>query len=867
MSGWSVLGLGLGLLALLQDPIVERRELHEGVDRPITNLSGTGNASSLELNPAMLNGVAGLDVTLLGYQTTYAFARGSGFGAFASLNLGWGFALGVGVQALEPGLRGGLFDADRTHNQSSTKLSFALALGRAKWGSVGLGVHGIRAQNAILRTPQVDLGGVLRMSNYASLGLVARMAPATLRDSEFRPVLDLAGEVALRPLGNHWFELAGGLTTRLDQRQAPGFTGFDTDDLLPYARASLRYAGIELAGQVERVQADVLDEDTLARLGSTTALRGSLALRVAWDYGVIGIGMHAGLGPGVDGIAYEARFSTQRQGRVYFGRKVDAEKLELDRIGDQRTLIAALRRLERAEQAGERAVIVVEADGFDMSWGAGQELRDAIRRVRDAGGHVFAWVEQPGLRDYWLASVAEQVFTHPAGELETVGLASRRLYFKDALAKLGVRVDALAIEEYKSAHENFTRSDRSEFDAEQRGALLDDTYATVVRDIAQARGLSKAEVRALIEEAPLGPERAREAKLVDGVMHRDERLSEISDRLGVDVKFAEYPRIDPEQDTWSEEPYVAVVLIEGTIVDGKSRFIPLLNIVMTGGDTTVELLQKARKDPACRGVVLRVDSGGGSAFASELIWREVQLTHEAWKKAPRQSPPIVVSMSDVAASGGYYVAMGTDKIFAQPLTVTGSIGVVLMHFDVSGLLDKLGVNVDRIDRGGEGIELSAIWQPWTDAQRDKARAGIERIYALFLERVSTARGKTEAEVDAVGRGHVWSGERAKALGLVDAHGGLREALAELASRSERKRFGELELRVLPVRLTLLQLIVRGAGSLITDAAATHAELRAEREGDKLPLAVEHMLAKVNLSLLYLPQDQASTIMSGELVIE
>lgn len=865
MSGWPA--LALGLLAWLQDPIVERRELHEGVDRPITDLSGTGNSSSLELNPAMINGVAGLDVTLLGYQTTYAFARGSGFGAFVSANLGWGFALGLGVQALEPGLRGGLFDADRSHNRSATKLSFALALGRAKWGSVGLGVHGIRSQSAILRTPQVDLGGVVRMSNYASLGLVARMAPATLRDSEFRPTLDLAGELALRPLGNHWFELAGGLTTRVDQSVGRGFSGFDTDDLLPYARTSLRYSGVELAAQVERVQADVLDEDTLARIGSTTALRGSLALRVAWDYGVIGVGMHAGLGPGVDGIAYEARFSTKRQGRVYFGRKLDAEKFELDRIGDQRTLIAALRRLERAERAGERAVIVIEADGFDMSWGAGQELREAIRRVRDAGGHVFAWVEQPGLRDYWLASVAEQVFTHPAGELDTVGLASRRLYFKDALAKLGVRVDALAIEEYKSAHENFTRSDRSEFDAEQRGALLDDTYATVVRDIAQARGLSKSDVRTLIEEAPLGPERALEAKLVDGVMHRDERLAEISQRLGVDVKFAEFPRIDPEQDTWSEAPYVAVVLIEGTIVDGKSRFIPLLDIVMTGGDTTVELLQKARKDPACRGIVLRVDSGGGSAFASELIWREVSLTHEAWQKAPRQSPPIVVSMSDVAASGGYYVAMGTDMIFAEPLTVTGSIGVVLMHFDVSGLLDKLGVNVDRIDRGGEGIELSAIWQPWTDAQRDKARAGIERIYELFLERVSTARGKTKPEVDAIARGRVWSGERAKGLGLVDAHGGLREALAELAKRSERKSFGELELRVLPARLTLLQLIVRGAGGLITDAAATHAEQQGEREADKLPLAVAQLLAKVNLSLLYLPQDQASTIMSGELVIE
>lgn len=850
-----------------QDPIVEHREVHEGVDRPITDLSGSGDASSLELNPAMLNGVEGLDVTLLGYQTTYAFARGSGFGAFVSANLGWGFALGLGVQAIEPSLRGGTFDFDAAHNRPATKLSFALALGRARWGSVGVGVHGIRSGTTLLRTPQVDLGGVLRMTNYASFGLVGRMAPASLRDPAFRPTLDLAGELALRPLGNHWFELAGGLTTRVDQSQGRGFTSFDTDDLLPYGRVALRYQGFELSGQVERVQADVIDEDTLALLGSTTALRGSIALSVAWDYGVIGIGTHAGLGPSIDGVAYKARFSTKRQGRAYWGRQVDADKLELDRIGDQRSLIAALVRLERAERAGDKAVVVIEADGFGMGWGAGQELREALRRVRDAGGHVFAWVEQPGLRDYWLASVAERVYAHPAGEFATVGLASRRLYFKDALAKLGVRVEAMAIEEYKSAHENFTRSDRSEYDAEQRGALLDDTWATVVHDVAQARGLTKSEVRALVDEAPLAPSRALAAKLADGVVHRDELLGEISEVLGVDVKFAEFPRIDPEQDTWSVEPYVAVILIEGTMVDGKSRFIPLLDIVMTGGDTTVELLQKARKDPACRGILLRVDSGGGSAFASELIWREVSLTHEAWTKQPRQSPPIVVSMSDVAASGGYYVAMGTDKIFAEPLTVTGSIGVVLMHFDVAGLLDMLGVHVDRIDRGGEGIELNAIWQPWSDTQREKARAGIERTYALFLDRVSAGRGKPEPEIDAIARGRVWSGERAKPLGLIDEHGGLREALAELAKRSDRKTFGELELRVLPVRLTLLQLVLRGAGSLIAEPVGDLVATREQAKADKLPLALARTLAKVDLALLYLPQDQASTIMSGELEIE
>lgn len=857
----------LGVLALTQDPVVEHRELHEGVDRVITDLSGSGDSSSIELNPAMINGVAGLDVTLLGYQAVYQFARGTGFGAFASANLGWGFALGVGIQALEPGFGGGSFDPDISHNRPATKLSFALALGRGEWGSVGIGVHGIRAGGTILRTPQLDVGGVIRMSNYASLGVVGRMAPAELRDTNFRPILDLAGELALRPLGTHWFELAGGLTARVDQSGQRGFGNFDTDDLLPYGRMAVRYQGIELAAQVERVQADVLDEDTLARLGSTTALRGSVGLSVAWDYGVVGLGMHAGLGPGVDGLAYKARFSTKRQGRVYWGRRVDVEKFELDQVGDQRTLIAMLRRLERAERAGERAVILIEADGFGMSWGAGQELREALRRVRDAGGHVFAWVEQPNLRDYWLASVAQKVYTHPAGQFDTVGIGTRRLFFKDALAKLGVKVEAMHIEEYKSAHENFTRSDRSEFDAEQRGALLDDTWQVVVHDIAQARGLSKSDVRELTVEAPLGPDRAVESKLADEVMHRDELLAKLSDELGAKVELAKFPRIDPEQDTWSVEPYVAVVLIEGNIVDGKSRFIPLLNIIMTGAETTVETLQTLRRDPACRGIVLRVDSGGGSAFASELIWREVQLTHEAWQKDARKSPAIVVSMSDVAASGGYYVAMGTDQIFAEPLTVTGSIGVVFMHFDVSGLLDMLGVGVDRIERGGGGVDMNTIWQPWTDDQRQKVRTGIERIYDLFLERVSVGRGQTKEAINAIARGHVWSGERAKSLGLIDQHGGLREALAELGKRSGRAKFGELELRVLPVRLSLLQLVMRGAGSLIVEPVGELVANRAEAKQAALPLAVEHALARVNLSLLYLPQDQASTIVSGEFVVE
>lgn len=871
----AVLAGVLGSLAALasgearaQNPVAQHRELHDGVDRPIHDYSGSGDASSIELNPAMINGVEGLDVTLLGYQTLHNYARGSGFGGFASLNLGWGFALGFGVQALDPQFRRGLADVDLAHNRPTTKLSFALALGEGEWGSFGIGVHGVRRRGERLRTGQLDIGALIRMTNYASFGAVARLAPAGLRDPSFRPVLDLVGELAVRPLGNRWLELAGGVTTRVDQSEARGFASFDlSHDLLPHGRLALRYQGVEIAGEVQMVQADVLDEDTLDIVEQTTALRGGVSLRMAWDYAGAGFGVHAGLGGGVDGLAYAARFSTARQGRVYWKRIVDAEPYDLGRVGSQRALISTLVRLERAEAAGDKAVVLVKADDFGLGWGAAQELRDALRRVRDAGGHVYAYVEQPNLRDYWLATVAEAIYIHPAGELETVGIGSRRLYFRDALAKIGVSVEAVHIDEYKSAHENFTRADRSEPDREQREALLSDTWQQVVYDVAQARGLSKSQVRALVSEAPLGPERGVEAGLVDGIIHRDEVSSTLSEVLDAEVSLREYGPISHEQPTWGVEPYLAVVLVEGTIVDGRSRNIPLLNIVLTGGDEIAKTLRSLRADPACEGIVLRVDSGGGSAFASEVMWREVSRTHEAWTKDNKGSPPIVVSMSDVAASGGYYIATGSDTIFAEPLTVTGSIGVVFMHFDVSGLLDMLGVGLDRIEAGGAGVDMNAIWQPWSPAQRAKVEGSVDRIYELFLKRVSDARDMSREEVDAIARGRVWSGKRGAAIGLVDELGGLRDALDEVRARAGVAKYRRLQLRVLPKKLTLLQLILRGAGSLVTAGVEELAAAKAQAKAERRPLIFDLALSRLPMSILFLPQDEASTIMTGEYTVD
>jgi protease-4 len=224
-------------------------------------------------------------------------------------------------------------------------------------------------------------------------------------------------------------------------------------------------------------------------------------------------------------------------------------------------------------------------------------------------------------------------------------------------------------------------------------------------------------------------------------------------------------------------------------------------------------------------------------------------------------------MSDVAASGGYYIAMGTDQIYAEPLTTTGSIGVVTMHFDVSGLMKMLGVGVDTIELGGEGVDINSIWQPWSSEQRSKIEAGIDRIYELFLERVVASRGKTRDEVHAVARGRVWSGKRAKDIGLIDDFGGLREAVQELRKRSGVADFKQLELRVLPKRLTLVQLILRGAGSLITEPVERLVTDKAEAQQGKVPPVLDQTLAILPLSILFLPQDQAATIMPGEIVIE
>lgn len=850
---------------LAAPPAAEERAISDDVGRPIHDYSAEGDATSMVLNPALLSAAPGLDIALLGYQTVAQLARGSGFGAFIATNLRFGLAMGFGAQFLQPQLGGGVADFAADRNPTSTKLTWALAGGIGDKGSFGLAVHGLRSDNQWLRRPDLDIGGLWRVRNIGSLGLRARLGPGDLRDPEFTSQASLIAEAAIRPLGTRTLELAGGVSSIL-ARAEPGnrlARVGGTSGLLPRGRIAVRHRGIALLAEVEQIQTTVLDAASLQPLRPDKALRGSVAIELGWDMVRARAGLSAGVhGGGIDGYGFEAHVSTRRHDRVFWPRRVDAERIELDDIGDETSLIAMLERLELARIAGDRSVLVV-VPGGKTGWAGLHEIREALIRVRNAGGHVFAYLEGASFQDYYVASAAEKVYLHPAGSLDTHGISSTQFYFKDVLTKLGVAVEVVRIGEYKSAGEGFAESGPTPPAKAQTAEILKDTYGQVVSDVARARALAPLAVRELFDASPHAPQAAVTAGLVDEVVHRDQLLARISDVIGAEVEYRRFDDTRHDEPTWGDAPYIGVVLVEGTIIDGKSRFIPLVGLRFVGGDTIAEQLRELRDDPACKGIVLRVNSGGGSALASDIMWREVELTAEAHEKDPKFEAPIVVSMGDVAASGGYYVAMGTRPVLADPLTITGSIGVISIHPDLSGLLGKLGINAVTT-KEGKNPDINAPWHAYTADQREKIEAAISSTYDLFRDRVAKGRGLTVERVHELGRGHVYTGMDAKELGLVDQLGGLHEALALVRKKASVPKRIDLAVRVFPSRLTLVDLVLGALGIERRDdtprAAVSRRRARTRRsDALELPPSLDLALAKRALTLLFLEPGRAHAV--------
>ena len=443
-------------------------------------------------------------------------------------------------------------------------------------------------------------------------------------------------------------------------------------------------------------------------------------------------------------------------------------------FGAQRTpdWLEVLNALEEASTDPSVEGVLVQLDGVRLSWAQAQELRSSIEHLEAQGKPVLAYLHgDPDTASYFVASAASRVAMHPAGSLWLVGLSVQLTQLRGLLDWVGVTPEFVRQAEYKSAVEQYTRHEPSLPSLEQTNALLDDFWGQVLADVARGRHTTPETVAGWIDGGPWSPGDAMADQLVDEVLYPDE-LPEALDQLhNRSVTGTALVGGTTAHSAWEQPLQIAVIYLDGAIVRGDGGW---LGGEEVGADAIVRALEEAIEDPHIRAVVLRIDSPGGSSYASDEIWRATQRVRDAGK-------PLVVSMGGVAASGGYYVAAGADAIWAEPMTITGSIGVFSGHFSPDPLFERIGIQTTTLTRGRHAALLST--DPWDDARREEMQQLVDATYVQFKERVGSGRQLEPDAVEAAARGRVWSGQSALSRGLVDHLGGLREAIADARTRA------------------------------------------------------------------------------------
>lgn len=441
--------------------------------------------------------------------------------------------------------------------------------------------------------------------------------------------------------------------------------------------------------------------------------------------------------------------------------------------GPDQSLTGLVMQFKKAKADKRIKAILLDIDYSGVGWGKAEELRDAIADFRSSGKPVYAYVELGLNKEYYIAIACDKIYVAPPGELFINGLAADVMFFRGSLDKLGIYPDIFQIGKYKSAGDTFTQKEMTEAHREYINSLLDDLFGRYVNAIAQARHKTPDEVRALIDNAPYNAAKAKEAGLIDEAAYRDDLEKQIKSSLGykeadtfVPVRGSEYKDVSPESLGLNEGERIAVIYASGDIGSGSSQNSPSGDQSI-GSDTVSKALNDAAADKTIKAIVLRVDSPGGSGLASDIIWHAVE--------AANQKKPVVVSMSDVAASGGYYISAAASRIIAQPSTITGSIGVVAGKPVMRGFYDWLGISNEYVLRG-KTAGMFRETDKFSDEERAKFEEWIKNTYYQdFVPKVAKGRKKDAQAIDSVGQGRVWTGSQAKERGLVDEFGGLDRA--------------------------------------------------------------------------------------------
>ena len=445
-------------------------------------------------------------------------------------------------------------------------------------------------------------------------------------------------------------------------------------------------------------------------------------------------------------------------------------------------LFDVLKAIEIAKTDGKIKGISLLNSNSSLGMAQTKALRDALESFKKSGKFVYSYANYYSQKEYYLNSISDKIYINPVGELEFKGMSMETMFFKDFQEKSGIKVEVIRHGKFKSAVEPFLENKMSDANKEQTTSLLNSLWNSVIADISKSRNISTTRLNEIAEKLEARtPEMAKKEKLIDEIAYEDVYHNAIKKALKIN-ETEEYETVSIEDyaekmattiTNFDAKDKIAVIYAQGEIMSGEG------DVTVIGEGAMRRSLKEAREDKNVKSIVLRIDSPGGDALTSELIWREIELT--------KKVKPVVVSMGNYAASGGYYIACNANKIFAESTTITGSIGVFGMLPNFTNAANKLGISTEVVKTHTNAQGFS----PFTtlDANtRAFAQEGVERVYFTFVNRVATGRKMTFEQVDAIGQGRVWSGQDAKNIGLVDAIGGLDEAIQEAAKLGKTTKY-------------------------------------------------------------------------------
>ena len=464
---------------------------------------------------------------------------------------------------------------------------------------------------------------------------------------------------------------------------------------------------------------------------------------------------------------------------------------ELVGYSQPQSFSSLMMQLRKASVDSRISAVLLDIKFPQIGWGKADELRAAIKKVRDSGKPVYAYIELGMNKDYYIATAADKIFVPPAGDLYTHGFAANATFYRGSLDKLGIEMEVLKIGKYKSAPDSYTRKDMSDGQREVLNSILDEYFNRFIKAISEGRKKSIEDAKAIIDNAPYHGDEAKKIGLTDGALYRNQVFDVLKKQLGYKeedklrtINGRSYKKINSTSLGLNKGEKVAIIYASGAINLGTSKKSPFGGETL-GADTLIKAVNAAAEDSSIKAIVIRIDSPGGSSLASDLMWNAIENAKE--KK------PVVVSMADMAASGGYYIACNANKIVAEPSTLTGSIGVFMGKPVMKGFFNWVGRTNEYVMRG-KNAGIFRETEKWTVEEREKMEKQIKKIYYTdFLPKVAKGRNMSTEKVHELAQGRVWTGTQAKENGLIDEFGGLEKAidlakeLAKIPADQEVKR--------------------------------------------------------------------------------